>query len=232
MSTTRRTLQLLIGLWLFGASVALLVRSQLGLDPWDVLHQGLSERTGISIGLVVIVTSLIVLALWIPLRQRPGMGTVANVVLVGLSLDATLTVLPPVTSLHWRLGFLAAGILGNGVATGLYIGAGLGPGPRDGLMTGLAARGVSIRLARTAIEITVLGVGWLLGGTVGFGTVAYALAIGPLAQVFVPLFTIRPADALDVPSAHHPPSAHREVSDEAARRRFQHPPRPRRTSHR
>ena len=226
MSTTRRALQLLIGLWLFGASVALLVRSQLGLDPWDVLHQGLSERTGISIGVVVIVTSLIVLALWIPLRQRPGIGTLANVVLVGLSLDATLTVLPSVTALPWQLGFLAAGILGNGVATGLYIGAGLGPGPRDGLMTGLAARGGSIRLARTAIEIGVLGVGWLLGGTVGFGTVAYALAIGPLAQVFVPLFTIR------APHAPHAPSAHREVSHEAARRRFQHPSRPSRSAHR
>lgn len=209
MSTTRRALQLLIGLWLFGASVALLVRSQLGLDPWDVLHQGLSERTGISIGVVVIVTSLVVLALWIPLRQRPGIGTVANVVLVGLSLDATLTVLPPVTALPWQLGFLAAGILGNGVATGLYIGAGLGPGPRDGLMTGLAARGVSIRLARTAIEISVLSVGWLLGGTVGFGTVAYALAIGPLAQVFVPLFTI---------SAPNTPNTPREASHEVARR--------------
>ena len=189
MSTTRRTLQLLLGLWLFGASVALLVRADLGLDPWDVLHQGIAGKTGVSIGLVVIATSVVVLLMWIPLRQRPGIGTLANVVLVGLSLDATLAVLPAPTSLPWRVGMLIAAILANGVATGLYIGAGLGPGPRDGLMTGLAARGVSIRRARTAIEVTVLAGGWLLGGTVGIGTVAYALAIGPLAQLFLPLFS-------------------------------------------
>lgn len=200
MSTTR-LVQLLVGLWLFGASVALLVRSQLGLDPWDVLHQGIAQRTGVSIGVVVIATSVLVLALWVPLRQRPGIGTLANVVLVGLSLDATLAVLPETTQLPWQVTFLVAGILGSGVATGLYIGAGLGPGPRDGLMTGLAARGISIRLARTAIEITVLGVGWLLGGTVGIGTVAYALAIGPLAHLFIPLFTTK-----------------REASSETARR--------------
>jgi len=183
---------LLVGLWLFGASVALLVRSELGLDPWDVLHQGIAERTGLSIGVVVIATSVLVLAAWVPLRQRPGIGTLANVILVGLSLDATLAVLPEITGWPWEVAFLVFGILGNGVATGLYIGAGLGPGPRDGLMTGLAARGVSIRLARTTIEVTVLGAGWLLGGTVGVGTVAYALAIGPLAHLFIPMFTINP----------------------------------------
>jgi len=202
MSMTRRAAQLLIGLWLFGASVALLVRSTLGLDPWDVLHQGLSEKTGVSIGLVVIATSVVVLALWVPLRQRPGVGTIANVVLVGLSLDSTLAFLPAPNELPWRIAFLVAGILGNAVATGLYIGAGLGPGPRDGLMTGLAARGVSIRVARTAIEISVLGLGWLLGGTVGVGTVAYALAIGPLAHIFIPLFTI-PARLGDPHEAAH-----------------------------
>ena len=190
MSTTRRTLQLLGGLWLFGASVALLVRADLGLDPWDVLHQGISGKSGVSIGLVVIATSVLVLALWVPLRQRPGIGTLANVVLVGLSLDATLAVLPAPTELPWQIALLIAGILGNAVATGLYIGAGLGPGPRDGLMTGLAARGISIRIARTAIEVAVLALGWLLGGTVGLGTVAYALAIGPLAHIFLPLFTV------------------------------------------
>lgn len=200
---TRRTGQLLIGLWLFGASVALLVRSTLGLDPWDVLHQGLSEKTGVSIGLVVIATSVVVLALWVPLHQRPGVGTMANVVLVGLSLDSTLAFLPTPTELPWRIAFLIAGILGNAVATGLYIGAGLGPGPRDGLMTGLAARGVSIRVARTAIEISVLGLGWLLGGTVGIGTVAYALAIGPLAHIFIPLFTIPARLGDSHEAAHH-----------------------------
>lgn len=186
-------MQLLVGLWLFGASVALLVRAGLGLDPWDVLHQGISSRTGISIGAVVVATSVVVLVLWIPLRQRPGIGTLANVVLVGLALDLTLAVLPTPAGLAWRVAFLLAGILGNAIATGLYIGAGLGPGPRDGLMTGLAARGISIRVARTSIELTVLAAGWLLGGTVGVGTVAYALAIGPLAHVLLPLFAIDPS---------------------------------------
>ncbi len=185
-------MQLLVGLWLFGASVALLVRAGLGLDPWDVLHQGISSRTGISIGAVVVATSVVVLVLWIPLRQRPGIGTLANVVLVGLALDLTLAVLPTPAGLPWRVAFLLAGILGNAIATGLYIGAGLGPGPRDGLMTGLAARGISIRVARTSIELTVLAAGWLLGGTVGVGTLAYALAIGPLAHVLLPLFAIDP----------------------------------------
>lgn len=191
ISTIQRVGQLLAGLWLFGASVALLVRADLGLDPWDVLHQGLSERTGISIGLVVVATSMMVLALWLPLRQQPGVGTLANVVVVGLSLDWTLTFLPLPTGLAWRVAFLLTGIVANGVATGLYICARLGPGPRDGLMTGLAARGLSVRVARTAIEVTALLGGWLLGGTVGVGTLAYAVAIGPLVQVFIPLFTIR-----------------------------------------
>lgn len=211
MSTIRRLLQLLIGLWLFGVSVALLVRAELGLDPWDVLHQGIAERTGISIGLVVIATSLVVLIAWVPLRQCPGLGTLANVVLVGLSLDATLAVLPATTELPWQLAFLVVGILGNGVATGLYIGAGMGPGPRDGLMTGLAARGVSIRMARTAIEIAVLGLGWLLGGTVGIGTLAYALAIGPLAHLLIPMFTI-PARPIRTPQGeqrHEAARSHR-----------------------
>ncbi len=191
MSTIRRTVQLLVGLWLYGVSIALLVRSDLGLDPWDVFHQGIAELTGISIGLVVIATSVVVLVLWFPLRQRPGIGTVANVLLVGVALDATLAVLLGPDEIAWRIGFMVAGILGNAVATGLYIGAGLGPGARDGLMTGLAARGISIRVARTGIEVTVLALGWLLGGTVGIGTVAYAVFIGPLAHVFIPIFTIR-----------------------------------------
>lgn len=201
----RPVVQLLAGLWLFGASVALLVRAGLGLDPWDVLHQGISARTGVSIGVVVVAVSLVVLVLWVPLRQRPGAGTLANVVLVGLSLDLTLALLPAPTGLPWRVAFLLAGIVGNAVATGLYIGAGLGPGPRDGLMTGLAARGFSVRVARTAVEVTVLAVGWLLGGTVGIGTVAYALAIGPLAHVFIPLFTIPAARG----EARHEAACHR-----------------------
>lgn len=165
-------MQLLTGLWLFGASVALLVRADLGLDPWNVLHQGIADRSGRSLGVVVIAVSVVVLALWVPLRQRPGVGTLANVVLVGLAVDATLTALPTGVGTPARLALLPLGIVANGVATGLYIGARLGAGPRDGLMTGLAARGLSIRRARGTVELTVLAAGWLLGGTVGPGTVA------------------------------------------------------------
>jgi uncharacterized membrane protein YczE len=176
---------LYLGLVLFGLSVALMVRARLGLDPWDVLHQGLSERTGIGLGWVVIGVGAVVLLMWWPLHQRPGLGTVSNVIVVGLTAQGALAILPHPGALALRFAFLVVGIVANGVATGLYIGAGLGPGPRDGLMTGLAARGHSIRLMRTAIELSVLAAGWLLGGTVGVGTVLYALAIGPLAQFFI-----------------------------------------------
>jgi uncharacterized membrane protein YczE len=182
--------QLLVGLALFGVSVALLVRSGLGLDSWDVLHQGIAQRTGLSIGVVVIAVSVLVLALWIPLRQRPGIGTIANAALVGLFVDATLDVLPAPRQLAVRVAFLVAAIVTNGVATGLYVGAGLGPGARDGLMTGLAARGYSMRWARTVIEVVVLLIGWALGGTVGVGTLLFAVTIGPLAQFFIRRFTI------------------------------------------
>ncbi|MGK5672235.1 YczE/YyaS/YitT family protein [Micromonospora sp. URMC 106] len=188
----RRLTQLYAGLVLYGLSMALMIRSGLGLDPWDVFHQGLSERTGLSFGTVTIAVGALVLLLWIPLRQRPGLGTVSNVLVIGLVVDATLALLPAGGPLGVRIGLLVAGIVANGAATGLYIGARLGPGPRDGLMTGYVARrpGRSIRLVRTVIEVTVLALGWLLGGTVGVGTVAYALAIGPLTQVFLPLFTV------------------------------------------
>jgi uncharacterized membrane protein YczE len=186
----RRLVSLYLGLVLFGGSVALMLRSRLGLDPWDVLHQGLSERTGLRFGWVVIAVGAIVLLLWRPLKQRPGLGTVSNVVVVGLAADAALSILPHPHALVLRFAFLATGILTNGVATGLYIGAGLGPGPRDGLMTGLAARGYSIRVARTTIEVSVLAAGWLLGGSVGVGTVLYALSIGPLAAFFIPRLAI------------------------------------------
>ena len=190
-----RTLNLLVGLVLYGVSLAMMVRADLGLSPWNVLDQGLSRTLGISIGTIVILTGGVVLLLWIPLRQRPGAGTLANIVVVGLVLDAALAVLPLTAWLPARLGYLIGGILLNGLATGLYIGARMGPGPRDGLMTGLHARfpRVSIRLVRTGIEVVVLGVGMLLGGTAGLGTVLYALAIGPLAQFFLALFTVRPA---------------------------------------
>ncbi|MER7331899.1 MULTISPECIES: hypothetical protein [unclassified Micromonospora] len=194
----RRLTQLYAGLVLYGVSMALMINSGLGLDPWDVFHQGLAELTGLSFGTVTIVVGALVLLLWIPLRQRPGLGTVSNVLVIGLVVDATLALLPAGGPLGVRIGLLVAGIVANGAATGLYIGARLGPGPRDGLMTGYVARrpGRSIRLVRTVIEVTVLALGWLLGGTVGVGTVAYALTIGPLTQVFLPLFTVaEPAEA-------------------------------------
>ncbi|HEX7743816.1 MAG TPA: hypothetical protein VF462_00950 [Micromonosporaceae bacterium] len=181
-----RLVRLAAGLVLFGVSLALLVRARLGLPAWDVLHQGLAHRTGLSFGMVINAVAVAVLLLWIPLRQRPGFGTLANVVVVGLSADAALAVLPPAGWLPAQVGLLLAGVVLNGIATGLYLGARLGPGPRDGLMTGLAARGHSIRVVRTGIELAVLAVGWLLGGTVGVGTVLYAVAIGPLAHYFIP----------------------------------------------
>jgi uncharacterized membrane protein YczE len=188
----RRVTQLFLGLVLYGVSMALMVESDLGLDPWDVFHQGMAKLTGLSFGWVVVLTGVPILLLWIPLRQRPGFGTVANLIVIGVVVDATLAVLPPVQPIALRIAYLVGGILLNGVATGLYLGSRLGPGPRDGLMTGLVARfrRTSIRLVRTSIEVSVLAVGWLLGGTVGVGTVAYALAIGPLAHVFIPLFTV------------------------------------------
>lgn len=186
----RRLFNLYAGLVLFGVSMALMLASGLGLDPWDVLHQGLAERTGLPFGWIVIGIGALVLLSWIPLRQRPGVGTVSNVIVVGLAVDAALAVLPQPRHLALRVAFLVAGIVINGIATGLYIGAGLGPGPRDGLMTGLARRGYSIRLARTSIEVSVLALGWLLGGTIGVGTVLYAVSIGPLAGFFIPRLAV------------------------------------------
>jgi uncharacterized membrane protein YczE len=184
--------QLLAGLVAYGTSMALMVRGGLGLNPWDVLHQGLSRHLPLSFGAVTAVTGVAVLLAWIPLRQRPGIGTVANVVVIAVSVDAALRLLPAPAPLPARCALLVGGVLLNAVATACYVGARLGPGPRDGLMTGLHARtGVSVRLVRTAIEVGVLATGWLLGGTVGLGTVLYALAIGPLTQLFLPLVAVR-----------------------------------------
>ena len=189
--TAPRLTLLLTGLVLYGASMALVVRSVLGLIPWDVLHVGLQQHVPLSFGTVVVAVSVAVLLLWIPLRQRPGLGTLLNAVLVGPAADLTLAVVPPTESLGWRALLLVTGIVLNGVATGMYIGSQFGPGPRDGLMTGLArVTGRSVRLVRTLLEVAVVAVGWLLGGVVGVGTVLYALAIGPLAHVFLPLFTV------------------------------------------
>jgi uncharacterized membrane protein YczE len=185
----RRLIQLFTGLVLYGVSDSMLLLAGLGVDPWDVLHQGLARRTGVPIGTWAIIVGAVVLLLWIPLRQRPGLGTLCNVVLVGAVIDGVLAAVTPPHSLAVRAAVMVSGVALNGVATGLYIGAGLGPGPRDGLMTGYAARGHSLRLVRTCIEVTVLLAGWLLGGTVGVGTLVYAACIGPLAHVFVPLFT-------------------------------------------
>ena len=199
----RRLTQLYTGLALYGLSMALMVESALGLNPWDVLHQGLATRTGLSFGAVTIAVGIVVLLLWLPLRQRPRLGTVSNVLVIGVVVDVVLALLPTVTALAPRIGLLVAGIVLNGVATGLYLGARLGPGPRDGLLTGFVARHprYTLRLVRTVIEVAVLAVGWLLGGTVGVGTVAYALAIGPLANLFIPLFTVAPAAAATPPAA-------------------------------
>ncbi len=186
----RRLFQLYLGLVIYALSMALQVESQLGLDPWGVFHQGLSVRLAVPLGYVMNAVGAAVLLLWIPLRQRPGLGTVSNLVVIGLACEGFLYLLP--TPSHWaaRAAFLAGGIALTGVATGLYIGAGLGPGPRDGLMTGLARRGHSVRVVRTAIELSVLGVGFLLGGTVGIGTLVYAVTIGPLAHLFIPVFAL------------------------------------------
>jgi uncharacterized membrane protein YczE len=200
----RRLLQLYAGLTLYGASASLIILSELGNDPWDVLHQGLSRQTGIGTGIWVCIAGTLVMLLWIPLRQKPGLGTLSNVIVVGLALELCLVAFEPAHDLASRWTLLLSGVLLNGVATGLYIGARFGPGPRDGLMTGLAARGMSLRAVRTGIELTVLAAGFALGGTVGIGTLVYALAIGPLAQVFVPAFTTSPTRAA---AAAHPASA-------------------------
>src|SRR5215210_7630505 len=183
----RRLAQLYAGLVLYGASMALQIRAGLGLDPWDVFHQGLSDRTGLSFGTVVIIVGVLVLAAWIPLHQRPGLGTISNVFVVGIAVDVALPLIPDGGPIAMQLAMLASGVVLNAIAGAAYIGAGLGPGPRDGLMTGLMARtGRSVGLIRTSIEVSVLLVGVLLGGTVGLGTVVYALSIGPLLHVMLP----------------------------------------------
>jgi uncharacterized membrane protein YczE len=193
----RRLTQLALGLALYGCSTALLVRSELGLPPWPVLHQGLAKMLGVTIGTTTICLGLLLLLSWIPLRERPGLGTVGNVLLIGVALDAALRVVPEVDALAVRITFAVAGIVLTGVATAAYIGVRLGPGPRDGLMTALVRRSThSIRLVRTSIEAVVLVVGILLGGTIGVVTVAYVVAIGPLTQFFARYLVIHlPSDA-------------------------------------
>lgn len=190
----RRAVQLLVGLVLYAASIALVVRAGLGAMPWDVLTQGVVRQSGWSFGAVTVATSVVVIACWVPLRQRPGVGTLANIAVIGVLVDPFLTLvdqLPETLPVVARAALLVAGVAGNGLATALYVGARLGPGPRDGLMTGLVARtGWPVRLVRGGIEVAVVAVGWLLGGTVGVGTLVYALAIGPLVHVLLPRLTV------------------------------------------
>jgi uncharacterized membrane protein YczE len=187
----RRLSQLYGGLVLYGVSSSLIILSGLGNDPWDVFHQGLSRQTGIGTGWWVCIVGALVLLLWIPLKQKPGLGTVSNVFVIGLGVVVMLALFDQASELGAQVALLISGVVLNGVATGMYIGARFGPGPRDGLMTGLAARGHSIRVVRTGIEFGVLVAGALLGGTVGIGTLVYAVSIGPLAHIFVPAFTVR-----------------------------------------
>jgi uncharacterized membrane protein YczE len=187
----RRLPQLYVGLFLYGVSLALMVRGALGLAPWDVLHSGFTRHVPMTLGQAVVLFSFVVLLLWIPLREMPGLGTISNAVVVGLSADATLAVLGRPDAVAGRIGLMVGGVVLCGLASALYIGAQLGRGPRDGLMTGLSRRtGLSLRLVRTGLEVTVVVIGLLLGGVLGIGTVAYALAIGPLTQLMLPWFTV------------------------------------------
>lgn len=207
----RRLLQLFIGLTLYGVSTAMFVRADLGADPWNVFHLGVANLLSMNIGVVIIAVGVLVLLAWIPLRQRPGFGTLSNVVMIGLAADVALVVIPGFESLLARSGLLVSAVILNALATSLYIGAGFGAGPRDGLMTGIHARtGWPVRRIRTAIEVSVLLIGWLLGGTVGVGTVLYALAIGPLIQICLPWFRHQPQSRIRPRNA---PGAQSSVGD-------------------
>ena len=191
LTMTRRIVQLLVGLFLYGFAIAMMIRAALGISPWDVLSQGIVLHTGLNYALVTNAIGALVLLLWIPIRQKPGIGTVANVLLIGPSIEVGLWMIPLTDDLVPRILLLAGGIVTLAIATGLYIGARFGPGPRDGLMTGIHRRtGWPIWIVRTSIEVTVLAIGWLLGGNVGLGTLAFALFIGPLVNVTLPLLRV------------------------------------------
>ncbi len=191
-----RIARCVVGLALFGVGIALIIDADLGAAPWDVFHTGVSDLTGIPVGTVIILTGAALLVLWIPLREQPGLGTVLNAVEIGLVVDLVLPIVPEPDQLAARLVMMFGGVVVIGVGSALYIGAGLGPGPRDGLMTGIARRGVSVRAARTGIEVFVLAVGVALGGAIGLGTAVFALGIGPLVQLFLPHLTITPRPEL------------------------------------
>jgi uncharacterized membrane protein YczE len=197
---TNRLARLLIGLFLYGFTMAMMVESTLGLDPWDVFHEGLAGHLPLTFGQVVILVGAVVLLLWIPLRQLPGVGTILNVIVIGLAADAGIAVISQPDDLWWRGLLLVGGVVGNGLAGAIYIGAQLGPGPRDGLWLGLVRRtGRSVRFWRTVIEVGVLVIGFVLGGTVGVGTVLYALTIGPIVQFFLPHAQVKASDGSPQP---------------------------------
>ncbi len=200
---TRRVGQLTVGLFLYGIAIGMMVRAGIGVGPWDVLSQGIAAHTGIAFGWVTNIVGALVLLLWIPIRQRPGIGTVVNVLLIGPSAQVALAIIPAQTVVGSQLLLFAGGLALLALATGLYIGARFGPGPRDGLMTGIHRRfGIRIWIVRTAIEVTVLAIGWLLGGNVGIGTLAFALLIGPMVSVTMPL--LRVPERVAVPDAAVP----------------------------
>jgi uncharacterized membrane protein YczE len=190
-SLTRRVCQCVVGLVVAGSGVALIVAADIGLAPWDVLHKGISRHTGIGVGTVIIIVGFALLLLWIPLRVRPGLGTILNAVLIGGTVNVVLPHLPEPDNVALQILEMAIGVVAFGIGTAMYIGAGLGPGPRDGLMTGIAARGYSLRLVRTGIELTVLATGWALGGSIGLGTAVFALSIGPIVHHFLGIFGMR-----------------------------------------
>ena len=194
-----RATRLLLGLVLFGLALATLVKADLGLDPWNVFTQGLARQIGLSLGQTTVIVSVLLLVLWIPLGERPGLGTIANALIVGPVVDVGLEIIPAPDQLTGQVAYMVVAIVGTAIATGLYVGAGWGPGPRDGLMTGLAARGVPIALARAGLEITVLIVGWFLGGTVGVATVVFAATIGPLVKIALHRLAVRPTRARTPP---------------------------------
>jgi uncharacterized membrane protein YczE len=195
-SFVSRLARCVAGLLICGLGIALIISADIGLAPWDVLHKGISRHTDLAVGSVLIVVGFALLVVWVPLRVRPGLGTILNAVLVGGTVNVVLDHLPEPDNPVLQLSEMAAGVAAFALGTALYIGAGLGPGPRDGLMTGIAARGHSLRLVRTAIEVTVLGTGWLLGGTIGIGTAVFAFGIGPLVQFFLGVFGTRTPPAL------------------------------------
>jgi len=196
LNMTRRVAQLIVGLFLYGMGIALMVRAGVGVAPWDVLTLGIEKQTGLGFGLITFIVSLFVMLLWIPIRQKPGIGTVLNVLLVGPFAQVGLWIIPPIDGLLWEILVFASGLLILAIATGLYIGARFGPGPRDGLMTGIHARwGWRIWIVRTSIEVVVLSIGWVLGGDVGFGTLAFALLIGPLVNITIPRLRVPLATA-------------------------------------